>query len=1109
MSNVLKEVEARVSEAPDRLLYAFLDGDGNEVQRLTREAFYERVVAISSELCLEHGFKAGDRVLLAYAPGLEMICAFFACVRAGIIPVPVAAPTAQGLHSALFRAEFAAKDCSAAAVLTDTSIREITQIYLTRAGAGQPEVTYIAGLRWLATDTFATRSGGQRISSRQAELLFLQYTSGSTNTPKGVMVSHDNILANSRLVVDHGGAVGVSWLPQHHDMGLIGYLINAALVGGTLYSFSPATFIRRPSLWLEAITKYRATATSAPNFAFEYCLDRGRLSQAKLAALDLSSLQFLMAAAEPVKPAVYERFLRTFSAYGLKPSSFVVAYGLAENTLAVSSYGRDRLSIDRRALSRNRVKTTRQVSEVGAATHLMSCGRPLGDTEVLIVDPERRCELGGGQIGEIWVRGASKCLGYWNNPASTAEIFQARLASAQGGRAVDAEYLRTGDMGFIHQGEVYVCGRRKDTIIVRGQNYYAHDIEAVVERASDAVRSGGVAAFEMDGPSENAVAVVAEQASVSAVPDALAILENIRRYLGLTVDRLCFVAPKAVPKTTSGKIMRYMARQMLIDGRLKVLQEYRPRSAQEQCGDQDSHDGPFASLWRRYKFRGDETLTLPEAGLDSIELVEVLHEVMDILIAHGAGELAEKIDFRLVQDLSIAELYRLTRRFETAPEVAIAQIRLMLTASNETERRRDRDSMIADSRPAAKAPVVNGPLSADGPSAVLLTGCTGFLGPFMLRSLLEQTEGTVFALVRAATPNEGRYRLRAGLKRTGWTEQVVDRELERRVVPVLGDLALPGLGLDAQMQTKLAGSVDTIFHNGAMVNYLYTYARMRAPNVLGTREIVRLACEGRPKVLNYVSTTFIFGWATKDILTEDDSNADMELLDFGYSQTKWAAEQIVLDAMRQGLTARVFRPALITPSMQGGGGAPDITLRILAFMIKHGISVDTANQVSFVPADVVAHNIVAISRAPWTADRIFHMTRDDYANMPDVMEIITELTGRRFDFFDLKSFVPEVIRRCTRDDPLYPLLNFLIGSIDNISSMEFKRYQNQGYRAVRDALSTCRSDPPLSDTVMGILQFMKLNGFPELSMARTLGPAAMAMSRGSKMRGHASRRGAG
>jgi thioester reductase-like protein len=190
----------------------------------------------------------------------------------------------------------------------------------------------------------------------------------------------------------------------------------------------------------------------------------------------------------------------------------------------------------------------------------------------------------------------------------------------------------------------------------------------------------------------------------------------------------------------------------------------------------------------------------------------------------------------------------------------------------------------------------------------------------------------------------------------------------------------------------------------------------------------------------------------------------------------------VLGAMRQGLPTRIFRPALITPSLLGGGGAFDITLRLLAFMIKYGISVETANQVSFVPVDVIANNLVAISLASQTENQVFHMTRDAYASMPDVIEIIERQTGRRFKLFDLKSFVPEVICRCTRDDPLFPLLDFLVGSIDNISSMEFKRYDNSQYRAARDALAACRPDPSLRDTVTGILRFMQLNGMPELTM---------------------------
>jgi thioester reductase-like protein len=214
----------------------------------------------------------------------------------------------------------------------------------------------------------------------------------------------------------------------------------------------------------------------------------------------------------------------------------------------------------------------------------------------------------------------------------------------------------------------------------------------------------------------------------------------------------------------------------------------------------------------------------------------------------------------------------------------------------------------------------------------------------------------------------------------------------------------------------------------------------------------------------------------------------MELLDFGYSQSKWAAEQVVLDARRHGLPVRLFRPALITPSLDGGGGGFDITLRLLAFMIRHAISVSALNQVSFVPADVTAHNIVAISNEAATVGETFHMTRDVYANMIDVIDIITRLTGRSFEMVDLKGFVPEVIRRCTIDDPLFPLLDFLVNSVDNISSMEFKRYDNAAYRAAREAAMGALPDPSLDATVAGILRFMRANdmvdtgAIPDLSV---------------------------
>ena len=226
----------------------------------------------------------------------------------------------------------------------------------------------------------------------------------------------------------------------------------------------------------------------------------------------------------------------------------------------------------------------------------------------------------------------------------------------------------------------------------------------------------------------------------------------------------------------------------------------------------------------------------------------------------------------------------------------------------------------------------------------------------------------------------------------------------------------------------------------------------------------------------------------KSVLHETDLNENMELLDFGYSQSKWVAEQVVADARNRGLSARIFRPALVSPSVTGGGNNFDIAVRLVAFMVNHGIGVDTLNQVSFVPADIVANNIVAISTTPGTANKNYHVMRDDYSNMMDITGLITKATGRQFETFSLPDFVPELIRRCRKEDLLFPLLDFLVGSVDNISAMEFKRYDSSTYQKARDASVWGKADPSLEDTVNGILKFMYRKGI--ISVAAVTSSAA-------------------
>jgi thioester reductase-like protein len=1086
MASILDQLDRLGDEHPHKLLYSYLDLNGNPIESYTYASFLQRTQAIAGHLRKEHHFAVGDRLLLAYPPGLEMICAFFGCVRAGLIPVPVYPPGSRGFQSALYKMVHIAKDCQAAGVLTSREYHASLKTNLARSGvaASGVDVDYISGLPWIVTEEFtdkpsATTSNGfhGEPSAETAKILFLQYTSGSTMEPKGVVVTHQNILDTYSLVIDHPEPVVVSWLPQYHDMGLIGCYLYPALKGGTTYGFAPMDFIQRPILWFDAITTYRATATAAPNFAYDYCLRAGRLSKESLEDCDLRSLKILMCAAEPVKSDTFTRFLETFQPFGLKCESFYAAYGLAENTLAVSLRGRSIVSVNKRALALGKARMTTEVSEVDASTQIVSCGSPLPGIDVKIVDPEQHVALKPGLIGEIWIAGSGKCLGYWKNPELTLKQFHARLVDDS---PYDDGYLRTGDMGFFHNGELFVCGRIKDMIILRGQNYYPQDIENVVERASGLIRTSCVAAFQVHEDSEPALAIVAEVKNPKALPEARKIAAAVRSYLNVEVALISFIAPRAIPRTSSGKIMRHRAKHMWQQGEFTVLSEF---SREKDAGTSETTSdvqSPFDALKSRYNLTGSESYNLVEAGLDSLDLVVFMHELKELLKDKGAEMLARQVDIGVIQRVSVAELFGLAEQLERAPEEALVMLRHSLAAFREEQREAEKQMMSNDRKlvfvPPSPAPLPEIPTLSPALNHVLLTGGTGFIGPFLIKSLLEQTRAKVYVLVRASDEEQGKQRLKAAMESMGPSPAGLMHMFEARVIPICGDLGQPKLGLTQDAWDFLANEVEAVYHNGATVNYLFNYDRMRDANVMGTNEVLRLAFEGRPKDLNYVSTTFIFGWAVKSVLYETNGNEDMELLDFGYSQSKWVAEKVVEDARSKGLSVRIFRPALVSPSVNGGGNNFDIAVRLVAFMVNHGIGVDALNQVSFVPADVTANNIVAISNTPGTENKTYHVVRDDYANMLDITSLITKSTGRKFEIYSIKDFVPELIRRCRKEDLLFPLLDFLVGSVDNITAMEFKRYDSTSYQAARDASEWGVADPSLDDTVNGILKFMHRKG---------------------------------
>ncbi|MCV7091942.1 thioester reductase domain-containing protein [Mycobacterium interjectum] len=1051
---------------PNQTLFRFVDAEGRELERYTYDSFDERTRELAAYLSTEAGLKPGDRALLVYPPSLEMVAAFFACARIGVIAVPVSAPLPMAFEAGLAKLSFIARDSQAKAVLSTKELEHtFRQLLDHRPGAlPWPDVERLPELPWVATD--GTRDfGGEPVADTPGRVLFLQYTSGSTSDPKGVVVTHANVIANASAFTD--SEVAVSWLPQHHDMGLISAYLYIVVLGGTTHGMSPEDFLKRPSSWLRLIGEARATQTPAPNFALEYCLREDKLPASELAGVDLSSLKSMVIGAEPLRAKTFARFRERFAPYGLRPDAVTGAYGLAENTLAVSLGGRQTLAVNKRALQQNVVRVEKALPENNNQAPLVSSGKPAAGTIVRVVDPQDRRALGEGRVGEIWLAGPSKGGGYWHRPDVTAEMFEARIHGDD-----EHSYLRTGDLGFLYEGELFVCGRTKDLIIVRGVNCYPSDIEAVVERSAAQVRHGCVAAFGVEREDEEVLVVVAEVRGERDLPDGRALARAIRRHGHIDPHTILFVPPRSIPKTTSGKIRRSQTRQLWLDGKLPVLATW----VQKTHTGPDAGTGPlgrFRHLIESYDLTGYEECSFADLGIDSLALAELRADLQALLEEHGAGDLAEDVNTRLLQRLTVAEFFRLMRQFGDRSGQPLDALRRALDQISAEYEAQETEQMRADARlPLPALP----PARSGAPRDLLLTGATGFLGPFLVNSLLGQTSHTIHALVRATDPGHGLDRIVASLRRAQLWSPALEAEVRARVRVVCGDLAEPHLGIGEAEFGRLADSVDAIVHNGALVNYVRTYDALRPANVLGTLELLRLAMTDHPKTFHLVSSTFIYGWSTEPVVGEWDANAKMSGLDFGYSQTKWVAEQLVLAAQRQGLDVRIYRPSLISPTRAGFGSQDDILVRLTAFMIEHGLAVDALNQISLLPADLIADHVVALMGLPTDAScggHVYNMTADDYYNLTDITRVLSERHGYRFDYHNIPSFVEQLNRRCTPRDQLYPLVDFLVRSADKIAAMRDKRYDNTQYRNARAMAKVHLREPALTDTVDNLVRFLR------------------------------------
>lgn len=995
MKGIIDILNERVTGSPDRVIYNFLDYSTEQPtgHEITTKMLFDNAKALAGEL-LAKGAKKGDRVVILSLQDPGTLYAVYGAMMAGtlftIIPPPIDEGKVQRFISVV-------KSCKPKFLISNFALEHAQHAKIdVKKRLAREALLPALGLKRIYTDRLPNRTDPFAMHAAAPEdVIYLQYTSGSTSDPKGVMVTMKNLMTNIAQVMDvydfsTGNNVAM-WIPFFHNLGLlIGIYLPVMALEGTAYFLPTLQFLQKPTLWLSMLSQYKINITAGPNSAYD--VFQHILTSQTAATFDLSHVNLFINGSEFVDPVTISQFAHLFA---VRPDAFAPGYGLAENVCLATVAHRDyqTLWIDAEALRRNRFVPCEQ----GEGKEIVSLGKPVKGLTMVAVDPESGKPCDDGRIGEIYIQGDSVCQGYWGNVKDN-ENFRARVEGLGG------EFYKTGDLGIIYRGNFFMTGRIKELIVVNGHNVYPGDIRTVLQKHIPGVSMETSVFFPAGAGKKEAVVLCVEtdksQLDFAAV--ASQINHVMARFFEFSFYDVVFVRKNSLSRTDNRKIRTHKVMEHYLKGLPEVLFSSRDNASAryKTTAPETSLDGIHAKVREVFETlletqNYDPDTGFMELGGDSLKLVECVYHLEETF--HIGLDITEMGTNASVNGIA-----------------AYIQNKMLQGSGNIKKVNLQEECHLDDSVECAGYTH-----SMSECRRLFLTGSTGFLGAFLIRSLLEQLAGqdiTIYCHVRARDQATGLKRIVDNMKHYRcWKE-----EYAQYIQAVTGSLDKPMLGMKEDVYERLSREVDAVYHNGALLNFLYPYSYLKGTNVDGTRECLRFACHRKAKYFHYISSYSVYDNPSHfgKKVYESDPLTSWEGYFLGYSETKWVSEKLVHIARERGLRACIYRPGEIAgDTVHGIWETKDLLSRMITGCIQMQKAPAINTRFHMVPVDYVADAIAHISRQEGACGQAFNIVNPGKLTMKKMVRAIRS-KGHRISIVPYDRWKKELLQTDIRENPL-------------------------------------------------------------------------------------------